>query len=256
MPDKKVKAKPEKPTLGFYVFCDGAASGNPGPGGYGAIIAWLKDGDASPVIEFGAGKGHTTNNEMELAGVLRALEKIPVNQDPIYVHTDSTYVIKGITKWVFGWMKRGWKTAEGKDVSHPQIWQALHAQVKRLGPKRIQWRYVRGHVGVPGNERVDEIAVSFSKHQYVHLYHGDFLKYPVAILDLPDSFEVPERSNEKKEKKAALCYLSLVNDQLERHADWKSCEARVKGRPGAKFKKIESEGEMSEILKKWGVKAQ
>jgi ribonuclease HI len=169
--------------------------------------------------------------------------------------TDSVYVIRGITQWIWGWQKKGWKTAQGEDVSNVDLWKRLSALVSRRGKENpISWKFVRGHSGIPGNERVDEIAVAFSKNQRPRLYRGPLLQYDVAIHDLPDDFTVPEPRplGAKAEKKTAFSYLSVVNGVAMRHKTWPECEARVKGRPGAKFKKAMSASEEAEILEAWG----
>ena len=235
------------PTL---IFSDGASSGNPGPGGWGTIIV-SQDGH---VTELGGGAAETTNNRMELTAVLRGLVAIEEIPGDVAVHTDSVYVIRGITQWCWGWMKRGWKTAEGTDVSNTDLWKKLISEVSRRGKDRpIQWRFVRGHSGVAGNERVDEIAVAFSKGKRIELYEGPLNRYDVPVFDLPDSFELPPMKPKGEAKAAAYSYVSLVNGVVERHSDWKSCEARVKGRSGAKFKKTASAEDEAEILESCGV---
>lgn len=202
------------------------------------------------MLEMGRGASDTTNNQMELLGAIEALRKIENIPGPVDIYTDSTYVIRGITQWIWAWRSRGWKTAEGKEVSNQDLWQRLSALVAKRDPKP-EWKYVRGHIGVPGNERVDEIAVGFTKGKWVDLYEGPLLKYGIAIYDLPDDTSLPEM-RPKEEKKAALSYLSLVNGVPMKHANWKDCEARVKGRSGAKFKKAMSNSEESQILAEWG----
>lgn len=228
------------------IFVDGASSGNPGPGGWGAIIAT----PSGQVTELGGGESETTNNRMELTAAIRALSGFESGSGPISVYTDSTYVIRGITQWVFGWRHKGWKNAEGKDVLNQDLWKKLMGVV---AGKKIHWKHVRGHAGIPGNERVDEIAVSFSKGRRPSLYSGPLLKYEIPIFDLPEESPLPEMKDRSKPKPAAHCYLSLLNGKLERHATWAECEARVKGRPGAKFKKAMSATEEQAILKEWGV---
>ena len=105
------------------VFTDGAAKGNPGPGGWGAIVVTA---DAF-VTELGGGAPHTTNNKMELSGAIAALEHVAAIRGPVAVYTDSTYVIQGITQWVWGWRRRGWKTAQGGDVLNRDLWEQLSA---------------------------------------------------------------------------------------------------------------------------------
>lgn len=233
----------------LIVFCDGAAKGNPGPGGWGAVVV-TPDGH---VTELGGSNPRTTNNRMELTAALRALELVRDTDAALDVYTDSTYVIRGIREWIWAWRKRGWKTVEGSDVLNRDLWETLSALV---GARRhsIEWHYVRGHVGVPGNERVDTIADSHARGVPVSLFSGDLGAYGVDILDVPEDTSVPERSNgPRKAKLAAHSYLSVVDGKPERHATWADCERRVKGRSGAKFKKAVSPADEIAILKSWRV---
>jgi ribonuclease HI len=131
-------------------FTDGACSGNPGPGGYAAL---LRFGEQEKVLQGGASL--TTNNRMELRAVIAALEalKRPCQVD---VYTDSDYVRLGITRWIRGWMQRGWKTADRRPVKNQDLWQALVAAMR---PHVISWNWVKGHAGNSLNERVDRLAV-------------------------------------------------------------------------------------------------
>ncbi len=191
---------------------------------------------------------------MEMMAAIAAFENLEGRLGPVDVYTDSTYLIQGITQWIWGWRKRDWKTSEGKDVANADLWKRLHALVLKRGKgNSIRWHYVRGHAGTPGNERVDEIAVAFSQRKRVELFHGPLLKYPVAIHDLPEDTALPERKPESQEKKAAYSYVSLVNGVARRHSTWKECESIVKGRPGAKFKKALSAADEEQILRSWGV---
>lgn len=237
------------------VFCDGACSGNPGRGGWGSILTNPK----GEVLELGGGDFDTTNNKMELTGAIEALRAIedghfPAAPGSIVIYTDSTYVIRGITQWIWGWIKNGWKSSEGKDVSNKELWRDLSGVVSRVKKQYpIEWKYVRGHTGVPGNERVDEIAVAFSTGKSVKLFTGSILKYDVAIMDLPPDVELPEmKSHSAGEKKVAHSYLSVIGSVPMRHANWPDCERRVKGQSGAKFKKAMSADEEAEILRGWG----
>ncbi len=229
------------------LFADGASSGNPGPGGWGAILV-LGDGT---VIELGGRDPHTTNNRMELMAVIQALRELDAPH--IDVFTDSSYVIRGITQWIWAWMKRNWVSAEGKDVANTDLWKLLLAATRG---KEINWKFVKGHAGIPGNERADEIAVAFSKGRHPHLYRGPLLKYDIAIHDIPENTSLPDRKPLSKEPKLkAYSYLSLVGGILMRHSTWAECEKRVKGRPGTKFKKAMSEDEETQILRTWGFSA-
>ena len=143
---------PEQPIV---VFTDGAAKGNPGPGGWGAVIVTPE----GRVTELGArAPERTTNNRMELTGAIEALTAIRDLAGTVAVYTDSTYVITGIREWIHGWRRRGWKTSTGTDVLNRDLWEALDRLVAARGKGAIAWHYVRGHAGIPGNERVDEIA--------------------------------------------------------------------------------------------------
>ena len=240
------QAKPQA----IVVFADGACTGNPGPGGWGSIIAT----PTGEVKELGGAQSPTTNNQMELTAVGKALLALEATPGVVHIYTDSTYVIYGITKWVWGWRKNGWKTKEGGDVANAEYWKRLMAILaKRDKNDIVEWKYVRGHTGVPGNERVDEIAVSFAKGRPVSLYTGALLKYGVPIFDIPEDTSPPEL-RKREAPKAAYSYLSLVAGVPLRHKTWKECEGRVKGVPGAKFKKCMSGEDEDVLLESWGVK--
>jgi ribonuclease HI len=236
----------------IVVFTDGAAKGNPGPGGWGVVIV-TPDGH---VTELGGGAAHTTNNQMELTGPIEALRHLQRAPGRLAIYTDSTYVIKGIREWIWAWRRRGWKTADGGDVLNRELWEALARLVEHRGKGAIEWHYVRGHTGIPGNERVDEIATAFALKRREALYNGPLIRYPVAVLDLPDDTSVPKRtagaSSSSRSKAAAYSYLSVVDGKPMRHATWPECERRVKGRSGARFKKATSAADEVVILRAWG----
>ena len=131
------------------IHTDGACSGNPGPGGYGAILQW-----GEHTRELKGGEPHTTNNRMELMAAIVALEKLkrPCTVD---IHTDSQYLRNGIMTWVNGWKRNGWKTAEKKPVKNVDLWKRLD---EALGHHKVRWHWVRGHAGNVLNERADELA--------------------------------------------------------------------------------------------------
>ncbi len=138
----------------LYAYTDGACSGNPGPGGWGAILI-ARDGDA--VVkerELSGGAALTTNNKMELMAAIASLEAL-AGPSKITVVTDSSYVKDGITKWIFGWKSRGWKTAAKKPVKNEDLWKRLEAATTRHD---VMWEWVKGHAGHPENERADELA--------------------------------------------------------------------------------------------------
>ena len=239
----------------ILLFSDGGSKGNPGPGGWGVVIVE----PAGQVVELGAGDRHTTNNRMEMSGVIGGLRHLRKTAGEVAVLTDSTYVIRGIQQWIEGWIRRGWRTASGGEVKNELLWKDLHHLVRdreqRYG--KMSWHYTRGHTGIPGNERVDAIAEAKALGKRITLYKGSLLKYDVPVYDLPEDTSLPEPRDDwrkKAGKKAkAFAYLSLVGGEFQTHPDWKSCEARVKGRPGARFKKAMTEADVRKIRREWGL---
>lgn len=242
------------------IYSDGACSGNPGPGGFGAIV--LLPG--RHVVELGGGEASTTNNQMELTGVIRGLQLIasefsagPSVYNKIFIFTDSVYVIRGITQWIFGWMRSGWKNQQGELIANRDHWQDLFKVVSELKVKKItlDWNFVRGHVGVHGNERCDQIAVAFSKGQYVDLYSGGVANYRFDIMEFPSTEPLPEmKSRTAPDPNKKSWYVVLNGTQKLVFTTWKECEAAVKGRSGVKFKKVSSESEEKTVLLQWGFK--
>ena len=133
----------------IYIYSDGACKGNPGPGGWGALL--VTDGHRKEIC---GGEANTTNNRMEMTAVIRALESLK-RPSAVEVHTDSQYVQKGISEWMAGWKRRNWRTAAGQPVKNQDLWLQLDA-LSQL--HRIEWKWVRGHNGHPENERADELA--------------------------------------------------------------------------------------------------
>jgi len=131
------------------IHTDGACSGNPGPGGWGAVLTYR-----GKTREICGGQAETTNNRMEMMAAIQALEILTRSVDA-RLHTDSTYLKDGITKWMARWKANGWKTAKRKPVKNIDLWQRLEAA---LFGHRVEWRWVKGHAGDPGNERADALA--------------------------------------------------------------------------------------------------
>ena len=142
-------AKIAKPSVVIYT--DGACKGNPGPGGWGA---WLSSGGHEK--ELCGGERNTTNNRMELTAVIEALKALK-RPCAIALYLDSQYVRQGITQWIHGWKTKGWRTADKQPVKNVDLWQALDHLVSSSG-HRIEWHWVKGHAGDPGNERADALA--------------------------------------------------------------------------------------------------
>lgn len=164
------------------IFTDGASRGNPGPGGFGAIII-----AGEKVTEFGGREAHTTNNRMELMAAIKGLEQISETQNKVYVVTDSVYLVKGITEWIQRWQKKGWKTADRKPVLNRDLWENLLAATRG---KEIVWKHIAGHADTKGNIRADEIATAFadlstsSRQAAPELYSGILENYRIRnILD-------------------------------------------------------------------------
>ena len=131
------------------IFTDGACKGNPGPGGWAAL---LRKGHHEK--ELSGGEAHTTNNRMEMTAVIRALQALSEPCD-VFLHSDSRYVIDGITKWIHGWIRKGWITSSRKPVLNSDLWQEM---LDAAAPHRIAWVWVKGHDGHTENERVDQLA--------------------------------------------------------------------------------------------------
>ena len=145
------------------IYTDGACSGNPGPGGWGTVVYFTDGG----IQELGGGDRATTNNRMELQAAIDGLAYYVQSgqKQPIVLYTDSEYVKNGITKWISGWKKKGWKTSTGKAVLNQDLWEALD----KLHSSQVEWRYVKGHSGNEGNDRCDEIARSYSHNSPIPL---------------------------------------------------------------------------------------
>ncbi|MGD9669151.1 MAG: ribonuclease HI [Hyphomicrobiaceae bacterium] len=140
-------SRPRKPHV--VIFTDGACSGNPGPGGWGAILM-----SGQHRKELSGGEANSTNNRMELFAAIAALEQLK-GPSSVDLHTDSAYLRNGITQWIHGWKRNGWRTADRKPVKNVELWQRLDEATRR---HEITWHWVKGHSGHPDNERADELA--------------------------------------------------------------------------------------------------
>lgn len=232
----------------ILIWSDGSSRGNPGPGGWGVVIV----SPEKEVVELGGGEKHTTNNRMELMGAISALSYISKNYEnlnAIEIHTDSSYVINGITKWVHSWRRNNWLTSQKEDVVNRDLWEKLFSLT---AGKKIEWKYVAGHSGTPGNERCDEIATTFADGNNPSLYRGPLSDYSVPLFDLSNVSSVGKnKTNKSRSKAKAYSYLSMIDGMIMKHNSWKDCEKRVKGKSGAKFKKVLSAKAEAEILNGW-----
>ena len=251
-------------SLEFWLYTDGACSGNPGPGGWAFVACARESAKAGEVIEEAGAISQTTNNRMEMESSLRGLVAIRENwgdklkDSRVRLFTDSQLLIQGATKWIHGWKKKNWTKSDGEPVMNRDLWEKLDAEIKSY-PAKIEWLYVAGHAGIEGNERVDELAVAHSKNLSPSLYRGPLGTYSCqkAFVREPVMSEVGvNRSSDSilpKGKRGPTVYLSYVGGKLERHSTWPECENRVKGVPGAKFKKVTSVEEERQVLAAWRV---
>lgn len=233
-----------KNTTDIIIYTDGSCLGNPGPGGWATILANLKN---SQVVELGGHEDRTTNNQMELRAIIEAvrflaeaLENKSSADLTATVFADSAYVLEG-TKKAF------WRRT---NFPNEQLWLELGDLLQELGDKvEFTWSHVPGHAGIPGNERVNELALSFAEEREPDLYAGPVKDYHFPIA------ETPKIQVQPKAQKQALYYLSYVDRELQRHSTWAECENRVRGRSLAKYKKITSPEQELEVLKSWGIKS-
>jgi ribonuclease HI len=248
------------------IFTDGSSRGNPGPGGWGAIvISDAEHVDRATVVELGGRETLTTNNRMELMAVIQALHSIrelpqlsEKIEGSIRINSDSAYVINGITKWVYGWVKKNWITSQKEEVLNRDLWEKLMDVVRSVEEKsgtKIIWNRIDGHVGIAGNERCDEIATSFADGQPVQLFSGRLAEYPLQnVLHNDDILpkESGSKSSSKSHSKAvAYSYVSMVDGIIQTNKTWKECEARAKGVRGARYKKALNAAEESEIIRNY-----
>jgi len=140
--------------LELFAYTDGACSGNPGPGGWGVLLRAIKGADIVKERTLNGGAAKTTNNQMELLAAISALEALE-KPSKITVVTDSAYVKNGVTGWIFGWKRNGWRTSNKKPVKNVELWQRLDKAAAR---HTVTWEWVKGHAGHPENERADELA--------------------------------------------------------------------------------------------------
>ncbi len=265
--------------LMITIFTDGSSRGNPGPGGWGAVIvahddeienpkltpsgAGLKIQNEAHSIELGGREENTTNNRMEMTAAIQALRKISNFQFPIsnsskggidhtvVIYSDSSYLINGATKWLSAWKRGDWMTKAKKEVLNRDLWMELDEVMCKIGMPNISWKYVGGHVGIAGNERCDEIATAFADEASPDLYEGPLSSYPVQnVLDVShdEMRAVAKKSGSSRSGRPAYSYISRVDGKIETHRTWAECEKRVKGVSGARFKKSLDAEDESRII--------
>jgi len=250
----------------IIIYTDGAARGNPGPGGYGLVLI---DMHADEIVEKGEGYEHTTNNAMELLAVLRTLEIIFFKKDrdrtytqiPVHLYTDSRYVHQGITSWMHGWARNGWRKKDGEIIGNKELWQKVHTLAQDLADVPITYVHVPGHAGIPGNERADTIATAYADiDDNFSPYRGSSSEYTdYALLIQPPREEelTVMRASKKEQKKKTtgrpLGYLSYVEGSVYFDTTWNECKERVHGKKGVSFRKVMTESDIRDLLNTWGV---
>jgi ribonuclease HI len=226
------------------IYTDGAARNNPGVAGWGAIV--IND-TSKTVVELGGHVRHATNNAMELTAALEALTYVhaQVKDRVCALYTDSSYVINGMKQWVHGWEKNNWRNSEKEPVANKELWQAL---VKHTQTIQVEWLYVKGHAGIPLNERADTIATCMADKTPIELFRGKASAYGVSLEDVPHTLLVQKKPSQSKTKTGY--YISVVNGAVTRHDTWESCKEAVHGVKNVYYKKVADESEEKAFLAK------
>jgi len=208
---KPIKMPSTRQIKSFYT--DGACTGNPGPGGWGTVV-YFTDGS---VYEMGGAEAQSTNNRMELQAAIQALKVLRASgqTEPVTLYTDSEYVKNGSTKWIKGWKKKGWKTAQGQPVLNQDLWETLD----ELNSPLVEWQYVRGHSGNEGNDRCDAIARAFAIGKPLALEQTSAFGNPqpiVTVTNLPvtgvsDSNAAPELAYETIQLSVSSSEVAMID---------------------------------------------
>jgi ribonuclease HI len=271
----------------IIIFTDGSSRGNPGRGGYGVVAIYPNAHGEMMVDELGGREDLTTNNKMELQAVIEGIKNfvgyysdLELQEHTFNFYVDSKYVLQGATQWIHGWKKNNWITAGKEEVKNKEEWQELDALMNGVpasgqsGPGtgvgssrglKTKWNLIEGHAGVFGNERCDAIATAFADasgtsdeaRKNIKLFTGTLADYQasdigVDILNL-DAVNQGAKDKLKARKKSsssgkpAYSYVSAIDGDVRTHATWAECEARVKGKSGARFKKSTSRENEHEI---------
>ncbi|MBP6857920.1 MAG: viroplasmin family protein [Candidatus Pacebacteria bacterium] len=226
------------------IYTDGASRGNPGPGGWGAVL--MTD---SKVIELAGAQNPATNNQMELEAVIKGLD-YAVSHFAGYtveLHADSTYVLKGIESWLDGWVRNGWITTTKKPVENKSQWQKLLRLRDELG-RHLKLNKVEGHSGHIYNDRCDELAVKSALSEKIKSFKGSLKDYKTYLEENPPKSEVKKSSSKSKNSGPAYSYVSLVGGKVYADKTWAQCEKRVNGTKGAKYKKVFSKAEETGLV--------
>src|SRR3989344_5132969 len=225
----------------ILIFTDGASKGNPGPGGYGAVIL-----NGNMVSELGGREERTTNNRMELHAATEAFSYLNsaglhATRYTLRVYSDSSYLIGGITKWVSAWKQNGWKTKQKEDVLNRDLWEKLDELATNL---KIEGHKVAGRADPPGNARADEIASAFGEGIIPELYSGPRSGYQINLSRI--GLQTGSRSGK------VYSYISLVDGVVMTHKTWDACKRRVEGKSGVRYRKALTAQEETEIMREFG----
>jgi ribonuclease HI len=228
----------------ILIYTDGASRGNPGPGGWGAVV--LAGGYA---MELGGSSKHATNNQMELEGALQMLSDSGAksSKDPITLYSDSAYVVNGLNSWIYGWEKKGWVTMQKTKVENKETWIKLLELMNFYG-KRLSIKKVSGHSGELYNERCDEIAVASALGKKIELFKGTTLDYDEFLKKIGTKAKEGKKKKNENKGKIAYSYVSSVGGKVYMDSNWADCEKRVKGKKGAKYKKVFSKEEETNLV--------
>jgi ribonuclease HI len=243
----------------IIIYTDGSSLGNPGPGGWGAVVSINNE----KIIEIGGRENESTNNRMEITAAIEALhlvEKRKIESKTIIIHTDSSYLLNGITLWIYAWVKNNWKTKLGDSVLNKDLWEILYKVHSNLKNKyEIEWVKVSGHKGVHLNERCDEIATGFSSQSLPILFTGNLKDYErlfgVSLEDHKGEKTKIKKVFKKDSKEKAYSYVSMISGKIFVDKTWDACEKRVKGKSGAKYKKVFSKEEEKELIGLWSLRS-
>jgi ribonuclease HI len=155
------------------IYTDGSSKGNPGPGGWAAVIEYRDTNNQLQIKEIGGRENHTTNNRMEMRAVIEAMKTVPMESE-LEMYSDSEYLIKGITEWVYKWQANGWKTKDKRGVLNQDLWEQMIGEAEK---RNVSWLKVEGHSGHKFNDRCDKLATGFADGKEVKLYNGPTEKY-------------------------------------------------------------------------------
>ena len=224
----------------LIAYTDGAARGNPGPGGWGAVLAVTRANNQTEkgqVVELGEKLPDTTNNQAELTAAIEVLQWAQANEvSDVTLYTDSSYMVQGITNWRHNWQQNGWQTKGDEPVKNKQLWQDLISAQEDID---VAYEHVDGHAGISANERADDIATARADDADLKLFEGQRSKYEISLDPEPQLLA------------DSPVYLSCVNDEVKQHNSWEDCQERVEG-VQAQYRKVSTVPERNEILEKWG----